>query len=450
VVASVTHPPAGDRVVVWLALPVQGWNGRFQGTGGGGFAGGNPGAVRAAAAQGFAAGGTDTGHPGGSGSFALDAAGRHAWMLIRDNAYLGVHAMTVTGKAVTEAFYGTAPRRAYFVGCSTGGRQGQMEAQRYPADYDGILSGAPAINWTTLHVAQLWGTLVMLEARHVVSPCKLTAATAAAVAACDPMDGVTDGVLDDPTRCAWDPRALVGTSPGGGECGAFTEADAAVVREIWAGPRRRDGTRLWYGLPRGAEFGGLTQVGGSPPTVRPNPITLEWARYFLTQDPRWDAATLTRALYEQLWDQSVEEFSAVLATDAADLSAFRDRGGKILLWHGWADPLIYPQGTIDYYERVQRQLGGARRTDAFVRLFMAPGVGHCAGGPGPQPTGQLDALVRWVEEGRAPATLTAVRRDQNGRAVRTRPLCLYPLVARHDGRGGTDDAASFACRAPAR
>jgi feruloyl esterase len=448
VVAAVTHPPAGDRVTVWLALPMQGWNGRFQGMGGGGFSGGSAASTRAPAAARFAAGATDTGHPGASGSFALDADGRHAWTLIRDNAYLGVHEMTVTGKAVAEALYGAAPRRAYFNGCSTGGRQGQMEAQRYPADYDGILSGAPAINWTKLHVAQLWGTMVMLEAKHVVPPCKLAAATAAAVASCDALDGVKDGVLDDPTRCAWDPKALVGSAPGEGECGEFTAADADVVREIWAGPRRRDGSRLWYGLPRGADFGGLTQVSGTPPTVRPNPITLEWARYFLTQNPRWDAGALTRELYEQLWDQSVEEFSAVIATDSPDLSAFRDRGGKIVLWHGWADPLIYPQGTIDYYERVRRQLGGARGADGFVRLFLAPGVGHCAGGPGPQPTGAFDAVVRWVEEGRAPQTLTAARRDPGGQVVRTRPLCPYPSAARYRGSGSTDDAASFECRAP--
>jgi hypothetical protein len=450
IVAAVTHPPAGDRVTVWLALPMQGWNGRFQGMGGGGFSGGSAASTRAPAAAGFVAGATDTGHPGGSGSFALDSAGRHAWQLIRDNAYLGVHEMTVTGKAVARALYGTAPRRAYFNGCSTGGRQGQMEAQRYPEDYDGILSGAPAINWTKLHVAQLWGTMVMLEARHVVPPCRLAAATAAAVAACDTLDGVRDGVLDDPTRCAWDPRALVGAAPvggaPGGECGALTAADADVIREIWAGPRRRDGTRLWYGLPRGADFGGLTQVAGTPPAARPNPITLDWARYFLTQNPRWEASALTRELYELLWDQSVEEFSAVIATDAPDLAAFRDRGGKMLLWHGWADPLIYPQGTIDYYERVRRQSGGPRGTDGFARLFMAPGVGHCAGGPGPQPTGLLDAVIRWVEEGRAPETIAAVRRDTGGQVVRSRPLCRFPLVARYRGRGSTDDAASFECR----
>ncbi len=201
VTAMLTHPPAGDKVRIFLAFPMTGWNGRFEGVGGGGFSGGSPMAVRQPAAQGFAAGSTDTGHEGASGSFALDANGRLNWQLIRDNAYLGIHEMTIVGKAATEAFYGAAPRRAYFNGCSTGGRQGLMEAQRYPADYDGIVSGAPAINWTKLHPEQLWGSLVMLEARNFLPMCKFSAATAAAVSACDEIDGVKDAVIDDPARC---------------------------------------------------------------------------------------------------------------------------------------------------------------------------------------------------------------------------------------------------------
>jgi feruloyl esterase len=250
VTATVTHPPAQDAVKIWIALPAKNWNGRFQGVGGGGFSGGSENGVRAPLDLGYAAGSTDTGHTGGSGSFALDANNRLNWMLIRDNAYLGIHEMTVVGKALVEAFYGKAPPYSYFNGCSTGGRQGLMEAQRYPADYNGILSGAPAINWTKLHPEQLWGHLVMLEAHDVLPMCKLNAAAAAAIAECDPIDGVNDGVIDDPKRCAYDPKALVGTVTG--DCGAFTETDAEVIRKIWEGPRRRDGSFLWYGLQRGA------------------------------------------------------------------------------------------------------------------------------------------------------------------------------------------------------
>ena len=442
VTAVLSHPPAADRIHVWIGLPSSGWNGRFEGVGGGGFSGGNPNGIAGPVAQGYAAGSTDTGHEGASGSFALDAGGHLNWLLIRDNAYLGIHEMTVAGKALAEAFYGRAPGHAYFNGCSTGGRQGLSEAQRYPADYDGILSGAPAINWTRLHVEQMWGHVVMKELNNFVPQCKFAAAQAAAVAACDAADGVKDGVIENPRACTFDPKELVGKSAGA--CGDFTALDAEVIRKIWQGPRRRDGSFLWYGLQRGADFGGLSSTGGSPLTGRPNPITMEWWRYFLNQNPQWDWSVLTPALYEQYWDQSVEEFSGVLATDNPDLTAFRDRGGKIVLWHGWSDQLIYPEGTIDYYQRVQKQMGGPDNTARFARLFLAPGVGHCAGGPGPQPTGQLDAVVHWVEEGKAPETLTAERRE-NGAVVRRRPLCQFPLVAKYKGTGSTDDAANFTC-----
>jgi feruloyl esterase len=443
VTATVTHPPAGDQIRVFVGLPMKGWNGRFQGTGGGGFSGGNAGNLRQPLSLGYAAGATDTGHEGGSGSFALDAKGRLNWQSIRDNAYLGIHEMTETGKALTQEFYGKAPRYSYFNGCSTGGRQGLSEAQRFPDDYRGILAGAPAINWTKLHPEQLWGAIVMNDAKNVVATCKFEAAVAAAVAACDAMDGVKDGVIADPHRCTYDPKALIGTTAGA--CGTITDADAAVIRKIWEGPQRRDGSFLWYGLPRGAPFA-LSATGGTPLVPRPFPITLDWFKYFLAQDPGWDFMTLTPAGYELLWDQSVEQFSDVLATDNPDLSGFRDRGGKLVVWHGYADPLIYADGTIDYYTRVQQQMGGAEKTAQFMRLFMAPGVGHCGGGSGPAPSGQFEAVVKWVEDGQAPQTLQAVARDQAGEVTRTRPLCPYPLVARYKGQGSIDEAASFECK----
>lgn len=442
VTAIATHPPAGDRITIWIALPMTGWNGRFLGVGGGGFSGGSPNALATPLAGGFAAGATDTGHEGGRGSFALDDDGRLDWQLIRDNAYLGIHRMTITGKALVREFYGAPPARSYFNGCSTGGRQGLMSAQRYPGDYDGIMAGAPAINWAKLHVEQMWGHLAMREAGTVVPECKYTRATEAAIAACDGIDGVTDGIIDDPRRCDYDPQALVGTAT---DCGTFSDADATVIRRIWDGPRRGDGSFLWYGLPRGASFMGLSGTGGTPPEGRPNRITLDWWQYFLKQDPDWDWTTLTPESFEQAWDQSYEQYNAVIGTDNPDLRAFRDRGGKIVMWHGQVDPLIYPGGSIDYYERVRGEMGGADATAAFFRFYLAPGVGHCAGGPGPQPTGQLGAVIRWVEEGAAPDTLTAVGRDGTGVVTRTRPLCAYPLAARYDGTGDVDDAANYTC-----
>jgi len=443
VTAITTHPPAGDQVRIWIGIPTSDWNGRFLGTGGGGFSGGSANGVNQPVAAGYASGATDTGHAGGSGSFALDADGTLNWQLIRDNAHVGIHEMTVTGKALTEAMYGTAPRYSYFNGCSTGGRQGLMEAQRYPADYDGILSASPAINWNRFHVQHLWGPVVMNATNNPVAPCKLAAATSAAIVACDTIDGVEDGVIEDPNRCSYDPKALVGTAAA--ECGTFTDADANAILRLWEGPRRQDGSFLWYGLPRGANLSALWTSRGTPLTPQPFGISMDWFRYFVTQNPDFDGNQVTPDLYERLWDQSVEQYGTVIGTDDPDLTAFRDSGGKAIVWHGWADQLISAHGTVDYYTRVGQEMGGADAASEFIRLFMAPGVTHCAGGPGPQPSGQLEALLEWVEDDVRPDTLTAIRRDQTGSIVRSRPLCPYPLVARYTGNLSTDDAANFVC-----
>src|SRR2546427_2647885 len=337
VTATLTHPPSGDRVKIFIGLPTTNWNGRFRGNGGGGFSGGSAGSLRGPVAQGYASGATDTGHEGGSGSFALDANGRLNWQSIVDNAYLGIHDMTVVGKALTQHFYGKAPRYSYFVGGSTGGRQGLMEAQRYPNDYDGIVSACPAINWHRFLPADLWPQVVMVAANNFVPKSKLDAATAAAVAACDALDGVRDGVIDNPARCAYDPKALVGTKVGDD---TFTEADAEVVRKIWEGPRGPDGSFLWYGLERGADLFALAGKGGSPLTGKPFSIPLEWFQFFLIQNPKWDWTTLTPAGFELLWRQSVEQYGAVIGTDDPDLTRFRDRGGKGINYYGLAAPLI--------------------------------------------------------------------------------------------------------------
>jgi len=443
VTAVTTHPPAGDWIKIWIAIPISNWNGRFVGIGGGGFSGGSALGVNQPLALGYAAGSTDTGHEVGNGSFALDANGRLNWQLIRDNAHVGIHEMTVTGKALTQAMYGVEPRYSYFNGCSTGGRQGLMEAQRYPQDHNGIVAGAPAINWTKFIPQELWGAVQMNAAGNPVPSCKLAAATAAAISACDAIDGVKDGVIEDPKRCIFDPKVLVGTSAG--ECGDFTEADVAMIRKMWEGPRREDGSFLWYGIARGADLSALWGSRGTPLKPQAFPISLDWFRYFLAQDPKLDWTTITPAAYDRFYDQSMEEYGAVIGTDNPDLSAFRGRGGRVILWHGWADQLITPEGTIDYYKRVQQQMGGPQKTAGFARLFLAPGVGHCGGGAGPSPYGQLDALVSWVENGKAPATLAAARRDPAGTVTRSRPLCQYPLVAKYKGTGSTDDAANFVC-----
>ena len=442
VIATTTHPPAGDKVRIWIAIPTANWNGRFLGTGGGGFSGGSATGVNQPASVGFAAGATDTGHEGGGASFALDPGGRLNWQAIRDFAHVGIHEMTVTGKALTQALYGVVPTRSYFNGCSTGGRQGLMEAQRYPQDYDGIVAAAPAINWTNLMMQSFWGSMLMNAASNPIPSCKLAAATAAAITACDAIDGVKDGVIEDPKRCTYDPGALVGTPAG--DCGTFTQADADIIRKLWDGPRRENGGPLWYGPARRRS---------------------ESAR----REPRHAARTSAVCVRARLAAVLPHAGSQVRLDDghASGISAAlgpirravrhrhrhrQSRPGRIPRSRGQDDHLArlgrsthHADGTIDYYTRVQQRMGGAQKTSEFARLFLAPGVGHCGGGAGPAPSGVLEALMAWVEDGKAPETLTAMRRDQAGLVTRSRPLCQYPLVAKYKGSGSTDDAANFAC-----
>lgn len=438
---------AGNVATVSVWLPVA-WNGRFQGVGGGGFActvGFGP--LAGAARGGYSTATTDCAHtrPGFDGSFALTADGELNAPLIRRFASTGIHGMTVVAKALTTAFYRRPAAYSYFNGCSTGGRQGLMEAQRYPGDYDGVLAGAPAINWTRFIPAEIWPQLVMQEAGNVLPPCKLAAFTQAAVTACDARDGVTDGVIGDPVRCRWNPADLVGTATA---CGTVTAADAAVVAAIRRGPVTRAGRPLWFGLTPGTDFAGLARTAtvGDTTVQLPFPIAVSWLGTWLQRNPAWDWTTLTRAQFERLFRQSVREFSGVIATDDPDLSAFARHGGKVLLWHGLSDSLIFPQGTVHYYERVQDAMGGPARTARFARLFLAPGAEHCRQGAGPAPTDPLAALVAWVERGRAPATLRADLVDPaTGAVTRSRILCPYPAQARWTGRGSTDDARNFAC-----
>jgi feruloyl esterase len=284
--------------------------------------------------------------------------------------------------------------------------------------------------------------LVMLEARNFVSASKFEAALSAIVEQCDCAgDGVRDGVVADPLGCTVDYEALIGLVTPDGD---LTAADVEVMRRIGEGPRRADGGFLWYGLAPGAPFEGLhdTAVVDGRLVGTPFQFDIWWIGLFLNQDPAWDWRTLNRAAFEAYFDQAVEMYSAVLAADDPDLSAFADRGGKIILWHGAADFGVPFQGTIDYYERVRARLG-PERTDQFLRLFIAPGVGHCRGGIGPQPTGQLDALIAWVEHGSPPDQLMAVRTDGDEVTVQTRPIYPYPEIARWSGTGDPLDAATF-------
>ncbi len=428
----------GGVVTAWVYLPENTWNGRFQATGGGGFSGGDPANLLEPLRNGYATAATDAGHTGATADFALDADGRLNWPAIEDFGHEGVQDMTTTAKALIRAYYGRGPAYSYFTGCSTGGRQGVMEAQRHPGEYDGILAGAPVINYPRMQTGQLWGQLVMLESGNPVAPCKFEAAVTATVRACDTLgDGVVDDVIGDPLACRFDLSLLVGTPT---PCGTITAADVAVMKEIQQGPRRQDGRFLWYGLAPGAPFAGLNdtvEVDGRL-VGKPFVYDLWWFSLFLAQDRSWDWTSLTRERFEAYFDQAVRQYDRVLGAADPDLSAFRRAGGKLLLWHGEADFGVPFQGTIDYYERVQRTLGPGR-TQQFARLFLAPGVGHCSGGAGPQLVDPFAALVRWVEQGKAPETLPAAGAGQ------TRPVCRYPQVARWSGHGDPANASSYRC-----
>jgi feruloyl esterase len=443
----VSHPGANDRIGIDVWMPLEGWNGRFVGVGGGGYSGGSPNAMGGPVSEGYATATTDAGHPPTmSGGFALDKNGRLNWTLVRDFSYVGLHDLAVVGKSVTAAFYGSAPKYAYWNGCSTGGRQGLAEAQRYPQDYNGVLSAAPAINWSRFIPAEFWPALVMLRDGDFLPQCKFAAFQDAAVKSCDTVgDAVNDGVIGDPLQCKFDTNSLIGaTTP----CGTITAQDAAVVEKILRGPRSASGQFLWYGLTPGTTFSGIatTITKDGTTTGTPFMIALDHIRLWLLQDPSWDWTTATYDQYDQLFRQSVEEFTDVIGTDNADLSAFKKNGAKLLIWHGLNDQLIFPQGTINYYDRVTQFMGGTEKTRDFARLFLAPGVTHCSGGAGPQPDKPFDALVNWVEHGSAPTTLNGVVRDSKGEVTATRPICLYPETAAYKGTGPTTSASSFVCR----
>jgi feruloyl esterase len=433
-----TNPPANDQIHIEVWLPLGTWNHRFQGVGGGGYVSGISFQNLSTALQaGYAAASTDTGHPaaGGDGSFALTADGQLNWPQITDFAGRAIHEMTVVGKDITARFYRSAANHSYFTGCSMGGRQGLNESQRYPDDYDGIVSGAAAVNFSRVAPAQLWPQIVMLQAKDFMPVCKQEAFRQAAVAACDARDGVTDGVIGNAADCRFDPRTLVGRST---DCGVITATDATVIEAIWRGARTEDGQFLWYGWLPGSD---PKYLGGAA-----LPISRAWLQYWVAKNPDFDWETLTLDGFTRMFEQGAAEFSLVDSNDP-DLSKFRRGGGKLLMWTGLADPLIPPQSSIAYYDSVVRRSGGQARTDEFARLLLAPGVGHCGptGTVGPLPTDPLGAVVNWVEHGTAPASIEATKVDPAGNLTQSRPLCAYPLVARYRGQGSVDDAANFEC-----
>ncbi len=329
-----------------------------------------------------------------------------------------------------------------------------MEAQRYPDDFDGILANAPAVNWDEFEVATLWPQVVMNNEKTYPSACEFKAFTDAAVKACDPLDGATDGLVNDAARCDFDPRRLIGTKVvcDGREL-TITAADAAVVRKIWDGPRTASGRKLWSGVPVGADLSALagvvadTDSGGVKGA--PFPVPRYWVASWLKKQPSFDVSTITYGQFTKLFEQSRAEYDRIIGTDDPDLSAFRDSGGKLLTWHGQADQYIPTQGTVDYRRQVERTMGGSKRVDDFYRLFLVPGAGHCGLNKGVGTIDDLAALTAWVEQGKAPKALPATLVNAAGQSV-NRDVCAYPEVSRYTGHGDPAAASSFRCVLPTR
>ncbi len=430
---AATLKPSNDsdiKIEVWL--PATGWNGKFQGVGNGAWQGSiaYP-AMAEALRRGYSTSSTDTGHVGGSASFGLG----HPEKVI-DFAYRSEHEMTVKAKAIVNAFYGNAPKFSYWNGCSAGGRQAMKEAQMFPLDYDGIIAGSPGLDWSgrTAQAVRITQALQKEDAR--LSPATAQVLHGAVVGACDALDGVKDGLIENPVACKFDPGVLV--CKGGEESGCLTPAQVDTARLIYSPIIDAKTKREIPGLAPGSELG-WTDMGWS---ASARATGLDHFRFLVFGDPAWDVQKFNVSTDVA---RLAEGPSGAIDAGDPNLKAFFDRGGKLLQYHGWSDPQITPLNSTAYFKRVVTAMGGASKVHGSYRLFMAPGMAHCGGGEGPNDFDELAALEQWVEHGKAPDMITASN-SKNGKVVRTRPLCPYPQVASYKGSGSTDEAANFVCK----
>ena len=438
---------------VWLPMKDV-WNGRFQMVGGGGLAGNLTynsfgsamGALIPNVKAGYATASTDTGHVASDYTWLRDPA------KVIDYGYRSIHETAVKSKAILAAFYGRPADYNYFNGCSTGGRQGLMEAQRYPDDFDGIVSGAP-VNWfVKTHVTQLWmQRAAQRSPAYTLSPENLATINKAVMAQCDAMDGLKDGLLNDPRACNFDPGTLLCKKGQTSDCLTAEQIDTA--REFYKGPvDPKTGEAYWVGMEPGSEapmgfIHGWTFELASPDG--PTDIPKHYFGDMVFQDDNWDWKTFD---FDKDIQTTEERTGQILNAIDPNLDAFSGHGGKLILYHGWDDPLIFPAGTVRYYGEVvdhEKAKGAEDPTaaaQAYARLFMVPGMGHCRGGP--EATDNFDAqsaVEAWVEKGEAPDRILASHKYSDGKPDRTRPLCPYPAVAKYDGQGDSDKAESFSC-----
>jgi feruloyl esterase len=431
-------PDSEIKFEVWLP-PKAAWNGKFEGTGTGGYDGSiSYAALGEAVTRGYAVTSTDMGHTGGDLKFGLGHPEK-----VRDWAYRAIHVTAIAAKLVARNHYGHWPDHSYFVGCATGGHQALSEAQRYPDDYDGIVAGDPGndrLNETAGYMGA-WLALHDASGKPLLTQADLQMVTRAAVAQCDTLDGVKDGVIDDPRRCGFDPASL--RCKRGETVGCLADIQIAAIRKVYAGTHNpRTGGLIFPGWSIGSEgYGPAANDGWGAWLLNPTvPMRSEVYNDFVFYNPDWDFRTFD-------FDRDVayaQNSIPWLAAEDRDLDAFRAAGGKLILYAGWSDPVASAADIVRYGTDVTK-LAGARKADSFFRFYMVPGMGHCSGGPGTTHFDMLTALEGWAEKGHAPEDVIGSR-TLDGGGERTRPLCVYPKVARWTGHGSTDVAANFVCK----
>jgi feruloyl esterase len=431
-----TLTPSSDseiKIEVWM--PSSGWNRKFEAVGNGGWAGviSYP-ALAAAVRAGYASVSTDTGHEGNTASFAIG----HPEKVV-DMAYRAVHEMTVKAKVIVNSYYGNAPALSFWNGCSTGGRQGITEAAKFPTDFDAIVAGASAINWMRLMVARLAVNMFTHRSEDsYIPPAKYALIHDAVLKNCDLLDGVKDGVIENPTACHFDPKVLLCKSADAPDC--LTQAQVESVRALYAPVKDpKTGAQVTPALLQpGSEMGWAILAGPEP--LR---YAIETYKFVVYKDANWDWREFNAATDIGL---AIKTDNGLLDFTEPNLKPFFDRGGKLLMYHGWADPQVTAMGSINYYNDVVRILGSGVAGKS-IELYMVPGMNHCQGGPGTDNFDKMGAIEDWVAKGTAPDRIIASHLT-NGTADRTRPLCPYPQVAAYKGSGSTDDATSFVCKAP--
>ncbi|WYZ42469.1 hypothetical protein EsH8_VI_000168 [Colletotrichum jinshuiense] len=439
---SYTHPGGNDLVNVQVWLPTENWNGRLQAIGGAGWQAGLHYAglmgMTASVGEGYATVSTDAGLSSGSevtpAKWGLIEEGKPNIRLLQNLASDSLHEAAVIAKSITAAFYGEPAKYSYFTGCSQGGRQGLMLAQKYPNDYDGIAAAAPAINWNSIAMQNAYPAFLMDLLREYPPSCEIDALTAAAIKACDGDDGLMDGILSDIGSCDFDPMSLVGTVINCTNFGTPREISlgaAQVISGAWDGAKRKDNSSIWFGPNKDAILtGSITDISVVPTTCKANGtctagnagLFSDWIKLFVLKNSSAPVTGLTQDEFDRIFDLGSKEYDSILATNEPDLSAFHQHGGKMITYHGMADSVIPARGSVDYYEKVMSLDSDVK---SFYRLFLAPGIHHCYGGPGGYPDTTFESLVQWVESDIAPDTLTATSVDTN--PIIQRPLCPFPL-----------------------